>query len=124
MSLADTTAGIKKMLEEKDRRRLDMVDAVSNGSPRPSVLYHATTPKKAARYRESGRIISPVRGFTTLQAAMAWAMKVGRTVVYEIPTPSEFVHKLPDHHNEFGEAWWIDQDVTDYRCRFSAEGRA
>ena len=39
-------------------------------------LYHATTQKKAKQYRQSGAIHAPVRGFTTMQAAMAWAMKV------------------------------------------------
>ena len=79
-------------------------------------LYHATTPKKAKRYRESGRIYRPVRGFTTLLAAMAWAMKVGRSVIYEIS--SDNCYKLPDHHNRFGEAWWIDNDVRveDIKC--------
>lgn len=72
---------------------------------KPEKLYHATTPRKAERYRQSGRIIAPVRGFTTLQAAMAWAMKVGRTVIYELPAPEHKTHKLPDHHNQFGEAW-------------------
>lgn len=28
-------------------------------------LYHATTPKKAKKYRETGAILSPVCGFTT-----------------------------------------------------------
>ena len=37
-------------------------------------LYHATTQKKAKLYRETGHICKPVRGFTTLQGAMAWAM--------------------------------------------------
>lgn len=82
-------------------------------------LYHATTPKKAQRYRHSARIIAPVRGFTTLQAAMAWACKVGRTVIMEIDAPN--AHKLPDHHNEFGHAWWNDGDVTEWTCVFSAE---
>ena len=36
-------------------------------------LYHATTEKKAKLYRHTGAILAPVRGFTTLQAAMAWA---------------------------------------------------
>lgn len=35
------------------------------------ILYHATTPKKARLYRQTGAILAPVRGFTTLQAAMA-----------------------------------------------------
>ena len=86
------------------------------------ILYHATTPKKARSYRATGHIKAPVRGFTTLVAAMAWAMKVGRTVIYEIDAPHP--HKLPDHHNRFGEAWWNDGDVHDFKCVFSAESDA
>lgn len=82
-------------------------------------LYHVTTSKKARKYRETGHIIKPVKGFTTLLAAMAWAIKTGRKVVYEIE--GEPVYKLPDHHNDFGEAWWIDNDVTDFTCVFSGD---
>ena len=84
-------------------------------------LYHATTPKKAKLYRESGQIHKPIRGFTTLQGAMAWAMKVGRTVIYEVN--GDPAYKLPDHHNAFGDAWWIDNNVpvSDIKCVFSAE---
>ncbi len=80
-------------------------------------LYHATTPKKVQHYHASGRIIAPVRGFTTLQAAMAWACKTGRSVVLAVH--GEDCHKLPDHHNAFGEAWWIDHDVSAWKCVFS-----
>ena len=82
-------------------------------------LWHSTTPKKARLYRETGFICKPVRGFTSIQAAMAWSMKVGRTVILEFEATS--AHKLPDHHNEFGEAWWEDNDVKEWVCRFSAE---
>ena len=84
-------------------------------------LYHVTTPKKAKQYKATGAIKKPVRGFTTLQSAMAWAIKTGRQVIYEIE--SEICHKLPDHHNKFGEAWWIDQDILscNIKCVFSAE---
>ncbi len=84
-------------------------------------LYHVTTPKKAKQYHQSGCIHKPVRGFTTLQGAMAWAMKVGRTVIYEVN--GEHCYKLPDHHNCFGEAWWFDEDVPreKIKCVFSAE---
>ena len=82
-------------------------------------LYHATTPKKVQRYTQSKRIISPVRGFTTVQAAMAWAMKVGRSVILEIE--ADHAHKLPDHHNQFGQAWWNDGDVLEWKCVFSAD---
>ena len=82
-------------------------------------LYHATTQKKAAHYRHSARIIAPVRGFTTLLAAMAWACKVGRTVIMEIDAPNAY--KLPNHHNAYGYAWWNDGDVTEWTCVFSAD---
>lgn len=83
------------------------------------ILFHATTEKKARSYRETGAIIAPVRGFTTLQGAMAWALKVGRRVIYQIEGGPAY--KLPDHHNPYGEAWWIDSNVRDFRCVFSAE---
>ena len=86
------------------------------------ILWHATTQKKAKQYRQTGRIISPVRGFTTEKTAMAWAMKVGRDVIIEFEAYSP--HKLPDHHNMFGEAWYNDGDVLEWRCSFSAHGDA
>ena len=91
-------------------------------------LYHATTPKKAKAYRETGKIIKPVRGFDTLQGAMLWALSIEgkRTVFLEINCNEEIsedkIHKLPDHHNQFGEARWIDEDVKcdNYKCVLSA----
>lgn len=81
-------------------------------------LYHVTTEKKAKLYRQSGSIHSPVRGFDTLIGAMAWAMRSGRKVIYEFETDKPY--KLPDHHNEFDNAWWNDGDVTMFNCRYSA----
>ena len=90
---------------------------------RPTTLFHATTPSKARRYVASKAIHGPVRGFTTLMGAMAWALKTGRTVFYAVHVDdADRTHKLPDHHNEFGEAWWFDGDVTDFECRYSASG--
>jgi hypothetical protein len=85
-------------------------------------LYHATTQKKAKTYRASGCIKSPVRGFTTMIAAMAWAMKVNRNVILSFDAPCPY--KLPDHHNGFGEAWWNDGDISQWKCEFSANGDA
>ena len=85
----------------------------------PTKLYHSTTPKKAKLYRNTGCILAPVRGFTTLQAAIAWGSKVGRKVVMEFDPNKP--HKLPDHHNQFGEAWWNDDNVYSYKCVFSAD---
>lgn len=80
-------------------------------------LYHVTTPKKAKLYRRSGCIYKPVRGFTTLLAAQAWAIKTGRTVIYKIESDKCF--KMPDHHNKYGEAWWVDENITDFNCERS-----
>lgn len=81
-------------------------------------LYHVTTPKKAKGYYESGYIKAPIRGFATIMAAMAWAIKTGRTVIYQIK--GEHAYKLSDHHNSFSEAWWIDENVPveNIRCVF------
>ena len=84
-------------------------------------LYHCTTEKKAKLYKQVGHICSPVRGFTTLQGAMAWAIKAGRKVIYEVEADKPY--KLPDHHNVYGEAWWNDGDieVSKIKCVFSAD---
>lgn len=86
----------------------------------PATIYHATTPKKAKLYRESGFIKGPVRGFDTLLAAMAWAVKVERKVIYAV-TPVGPVNKLPDHHNDFGCAWWTETvPLSNIKCAYSA----
>ncbi len=82
-------------------------------------LYHVTTPRKAKKYRQTGCIKKPVRGFTNFTAALAWACKVQRTVILEFEANKP--HKLPDHHNKFGEAWWNDDDVKVWKCVFSAD---
>ena len=93
---------------------------------RPTELFHVTTPKKAQRYRATGAILRPVRGFDGLQAAMAWGMKTGRSVVYRLRFEDTNLHKLPEHHNDFGSAWWIDADVplSSMLCVFSATSDA
>jgi len=88
----------------------------------PCSLFHVTTGKKVKAYRQAGRINAPVRGFDTLQGAMAWAMKVGRKVIVrvECATPAQM---LPDHHNKWGKAWWTgDVPVDRMKCAYSAEG--
>ena len=67
------------------------------------ILYHATTPAKARKYHISGCIKKPVRGFDTVLAAMAWALKVGRSVIYQVE--GEPVYLMPDHHNKEGKAY-------------------
>ena len=84
------------------------------------ILYHVTSEKKARAYHVTGHIVAPVRGFTTLPAAMLWAMRVGRRVIYEIQADTPY--KMPDHHNQFGDAWWNDGDILikNIKCVVSA----
>ena len=72
-------------------------------------LFHCTTPKKRSRYVSSRQIIKPVRGFATLEAARYWAKRIHRTIILKIE--SDRVHKMPDHHNRYGEAWWCDECI-------------
>lgn len=89
---------------------------------KPTKLYHCTTPKKANLYGNTGHICSPVRGFDTKEAAMAWCIKTGRTVIFELTGwGQDDIHKLPDHHNKFGTAYWVDMNVTERVCVFSAD---
>ena len=82
--------------------------------PVPTTLYHATTPRKLARYGATRAILPPVRGFDTLEAAVAWGAEHGpRTVVLELPVKFP-VHALPDHHRMEGAAWWTPADVKEW----------
>lgn len=101
---------------------LESLDSERPTSP-PVTLYHATTAKKAKLYRGAGRIIGPVRGFDTLMGAMAWAIKTGRKVIYRIDKMEYVPQLLPDHHNEFGRAYWTGTVTIDkIKCVYSGEG--
>ena len=76
-------------------------------------LYHVTTPKKLEKYEISGRIIQPVRGFRNQRAAEFWAKRTLRSVILEVE--ADRPHKLPDHHNKYGEAWWNDGDIVSWK---------
>lgn len=80
-------------------------------------LYHVATEKKAELYRQNQYIKKPVRGFNTFMGAMAWAIKTGRKVIYEIN--SDKIYKLPDHHNKYGEAYWADENIYEFSCVLS-----
>lgn len=85
-----------------------IVDALSTP---PTTLYHATTPRKLARYVATGAILAPVQGFDTLKGVQEWARLVnGRTVILKF----DVVHAqaLPDHHNTYGLAWWTPVAVS------------
>ncbi len=78
-------------------------------------LYHVTTPKKARLYHTTKHIKKPVRGFDTLQGAMVWAIKTSRSVIYKVEGDPAYL--LPDHHNDCGKAWWINEDIPVCRIK-------
>lgn len=80
-------------------------ERVQRASMPTDVLFHATTPKKLARYEATGTILPPIRGFDTEDAAREWGRTAGRTVILRV-FPSGPVWPLPDHHQKSGLAWW------------------
>lgn len=76
-------------------------------TPAPDVLYHATTPKKHARMVATGKILPPVRGFTSEAAARRWFGEIHghRPVILKITLQGP-TYPLPDHHNVDGWAFW------------------
>lgn len=40
-------------------------------------IYHCTTPKKLERYKATGCILPPVRGWKYLNSAKQWGKRVG-----------------------------------------------
>lgn len=73
----------------------------------PERLFHCTTPHQRK---------------PSYMARVAWCIKTHRSVIIEITGWDECdIRKLPDHHNMFGTAYWIDMDVINTKCVFSAE---
>lgn len=83
----------------------------------PGKLWHATTEQQLRRYSDAGHILAPVRGFDTDRAAMAWAMTTGRNVLLEIDVRELRVAMMPDHHNQYGAAWWTPDNAPMSLCR-------
>lgn len=105
---------VKGVIERKrqlSRRRLMVQVAYRT---KPTVLWHATTPKMYERYLQTGHIQAPVRGFDTQEACIRWAAGLTnpRTRLVRIALkPYAPVFPLPDHHMVEGTAWWTPADV-------------
>lgn len=79
-----------------------IADAIEKGPP--AVLWHACRPAQLQRYKATGGILPPVRGFDTPEGAHIWGATVGRSIVLEVDV--ELTQALPDHHHQMGLAWW------------------
>lgn len=75
------------------------------------ILYHCTTPKKYEKYKSSGRIFQPVRGFNTEKAAEEWCRHTGRTIIVTFSCDDIRCYPLPDHKQQDGRAYWTDEEV-------------
>ncbi|RTL23904.1 MAG: hypothetical protein EKK55_12470 [Rhodocyclaceae bacterium] len=86
------------MNETPEASETDPWHARIRSAPAPTVLYHATTPRKLARYRATGTILPPVRGFDTVEACQRFMRRTGRTLMLRV-TPTVGPWPLPDHHH-------------------------
>ena len=77
------------------------------------ILYHCTTPKKLDRYKKTGCILSPVRGWKYINSAKNWCKKTGRSIILKIETGTAY--PLPDHQPR-GHAFWIDDNIRNYKA--------
>ena len=75
------------------------------------ILYHCTTDKKLKRYKDTGAILSPVRGWKFIESAKKWSIKTGRNIILKIDCDTAF--PLPDHKPR-GHAYWTDQNIRNY----------
>lgn len=101
------------MDETPEAPETDPWHARIRSAPTPTVLYHATTPRKLARYRATGTILPPVRGFDTVEACQRFMRRTGRTLMLRV-TPTMGPWPLPDHHHASGLAWWTTDIAEDW----------
>jgi len=76
------------------------------------MVYHCTTPKKLKRYEQTGCILSPVRYWTTIYAALKWCKKTGRSIILVFDEP-ENSYPLPVKNG----AKWSNQFIRTWRVR-------
>lgn len=89
----------------------DLVDAIVSTLVSPRYGWHCTTARKLNRYKESGRIIAPVRFWPNKITAERWAKRTGRELVIRIKLDSPS-YPLPDHK----PALWCPADVVVFDC--------
>lgn len=79
-----------------------------NHTMNDAILYHVTTPKKLARYKGTGCILAPVRGWKFENSAREWAKKCNRSIVLKIRV--KYAYPLPDHQPRM-HGFWADENV-------------
>lgn len=77
-----------------------------------TTLFHCTTPHKIERYKSTGFIVSPVRGWKYINSAKEWGKKTGRSVIVEFEC--EIAYPLPDHKPLY-HSYWTPENIKDYK---------
>lgn len=63
------------------------------------IVYHVTSYKKLQKYIQSGKILSPVRAWETLEQAQRMSISTGRKIILRLKFPNN-AEKLEGHFNQ------------------------
>lgn len=74
-------------------------------------LYHCTTKRKLDRYKATGCILSPVRGWRYMDSARTWGKRTGRDIILKIEVGVAW--PLPDHYPRY-HAYWADENIKEW----------
>jgi|WetSurMetagenome_2_1015567.scaffolds.fasta_scaffold03341_13 hypothetical protein len=72
------------------------------------ILYHCTTEKKLQKYKHTGCILMPVRGWAYLESAKNWNKKTGRTIILKIIC--NLAYPLSDHRPLY-HSYWTPENI-------------
>ena len=63
------------------------------------IVYHVTSRKKLDKYRQSGKILAPVRAWENIQQAERMSISTGRPIILRLRFPDD-APKLEGHYNQ------------------------
>lgn len=71
------------------------------------IVYHVCSLKKLDKYRKSGRIVAPVRGWETIEQAERMSLSTGRRIILRL----KFPNSAPKLEGHFGLARVLNSDL-------------
>lgn len=63
------------------------------------IVYHVTSYKKLQKYLKSGRILSPVKGWMSLEHAQRFSISTHRRIILRLKFPDNAPY-WPGHYND------------------------
>ena len=73
------------------------------------ILYHCTTTRKIDKYKKTGYIMSPVRGWNNIESAQKWCIKTGRDKILKLECNTAY--PLPDHRPLY-HSYWTPENIN------------